>query len=190
MDLILELYKINRTVFTFREISMLFPDISYPNLRRRLNYYYTKGDIIKLRKGIYAKEKFDPCEFAGKVYTPSYISFETVLFNEGIIFQKPEAIIVASYLTRFIKSENVSIQYRKMKREVLYNMEDVIEKDGYFIASKERAFLDTVFLYKRYYFDNLRPLNWDRVFELSAIYGRKALDKMIKSYYKDLKNGI
>jgi len=190
MDLLLELYKINRTVFTFREISMLFPDISYQNLRRRLTYYYTKGDIIRLRRGIYAKEKFDPRELAGKVYTPSYISFETVLFDEGIIFQQPRVISVASYLTRLVRSGDIVIQYRKMKKELLFVREGVEEREGYFIACKERAFLDVVFLYKDFYFDNLRPLNWDKVIGWSLIYGSGALSKRVNNLHKDFENGI
>lgn len=190
MDILLELYKIKRTVFTFREISLLYPDISYPNLRRRLNYYQTKGNLIKLRRGIYAKDNFDAFELAGKIFTPSYISLETVLFNEGVIFQPPRVISVVSYLTRLVKSKNIAIQFRKIKKETLFNREGVEEKDGYFIASKERAFLDTVFLYKDFYFDNLRPLTWDKINQLFHIYQSKSLEKRIAIIFNNFKNEI
>jgi len=190
MNILLELYKIKRTVFTFREISLLFSNISYPNLRRRLNYYHTKGNLIKLRRGIYAKENYNPLEFSGKIFTPSYISLESVLFNEGIIFQPPQAISVVSYLTRRVKSKNIAIQFRKTKKEILFNREGVEEKDGYFIADRERAFLDTVFLYKDFYFDNLRPLNWDKINQLSHIYQSASLEKRTAIILNNFKNEI
>jgi hypothetical protein len=69
---------------------------------------------------------------------------------------------VASYLTRKIKVGEQEIFYRKIKDEILLNNLGVEERNSYFIATKERAFLDAVFLYKDYHFDNLRPLDWEK----------------------------
>ena len=35
------------------------------------------------------------------------------------------------------------------------------KEDTYYVASKERAFLDILYLNKDYHFDNLSPLNFD-----------------------------
>ena len=64
------------------------------------------------------------------------------------------------------------------------------EKDGYFIADRERAFLDTVFLYKDFYFDNLRPLNWDKINQLSHIYQSASLEKRTAIILNNFKNEI
>ena len=61
-------------------------------------------------------------------------------------------------------------------------------KDYYSIASKERAFLDVVYLNKDYHFDNLANLNWDKVFEILPIYHNKRLDKKVKEYFKSYQN--
>ena len=183
-DFLLEIYKKKQTVFTLSEIALLFPQISYQNLKRKIFYYVKMGKILKLRKGIYGKEDFNPLELANKIYTPSYISFETVLKKEGIIFQETSIIFAASYLTRRIECAGVKIFYRKIRDEILINPKGIEKEENYFLASKERAFLDTVFVYKNYYFDNLFPLNWEKVFELLKIYKNKALEKRVNQYFK------
>lgn len=183
-DFLLEIYKKDQSVFTLSEIAFLFPQISYPNLKRKISYYVKVGKILRLRKGIYGKENFEPLELANKIYTPSYISFETVLKKEGIVFQETSGIFVASYLTRRIKCAGLEIFYRKIKNEILTNLKGIEKKEGYFIATKERAFLDAVFVYKDYYFDNISSLNWEIVFDLLKIYKNRALEKRISQYLK------
>ena len=173
-----------QTVYTLEEIALLVPDIADSDLKSKVRYFVKMGKLRNLRKGIYAKEGYNPLELANKIYTPSYISFETVLLKEGIVFQVSETILVASYLSREITVDENKIFYRKMAKQALFDKLGVEEIDGYFIASKERAFLDAIFLYKDYYFDNLRPLDWEKVFELQHIYQSKALVKRVKGYYK------
>jgi len=183
-DFLLEIYKKDQSVFTLSEIAFLFPQISYPNLKRKISYYVKVGKILRLRKGIYGKENFDPFELANKIYTPSYISFETVLKKEGVVFQESSGIFVACYLTRKIKCGSIEIFYRKIKNEALTNLKGIEKMEGYFIATKERAFLDAVLVYKDYYFDNLSPLNWEIVFDLLKIYKSRALEKRTGQYFK------
>ena len=183
-DLLLEIYKKDQSVFSFGEIVLLFPEINYQNLKRQISYYVKRGKILRLRRGIYAKEDFNPFELATKIYTPSYISFESVLKKEGIIFQESSSIFVASYLTRKINCAGLEIIFRKIKNSVLINSAGIERGNNFFIASKERAFLDTVFVLKNYYFDNLSDLDWERVFEMVKIYESKALEKRAKDYFK------
>jgi len=183
-NLILEIYKKPQTIFSLKEISLMFPEFAYKNLKSKLSYFVSTGKLKRVRKGIYAKENFNSLELANKIYTPSYISLETVLKKEGIVFQKYETIFVSSYLTRRIKVEDQEIFYRKIKDEVLLNSLGVKEENSYFIASKERAFLDAVFIYKDYHFDNLRPLDWEKIKEIEKIYSSKTLVKRVIQYYK------
>lgn len=183
-DLILKLYSMPQTVFQIEEIAQMFPDIDPQNLRRRLHYFVGVEKLKNPRRGIYAKNEYEPLELANKIFAPSYISFETVLQQENIVFQYYETIFVASYLSRDLIVDNHKISYRQIGEPALSNRAGIEEKNGYFIASKGRAFLDAVFLYKDYYFDNLGGLDWEKVFELMPIYASKALDKRVKSYYK------
>ncbi len=186
-DVILKLYSKPETVFTLNEISQLFPDIAYESIRDRL-YYFTKvGKLKRLHQSIYAKSDYNPYELANKLYKPSYISLETVLGAGNVVFQYYETIFAVSYLTRTVTIGDISIQYRQIKGEILTNTEDIEQKDGYFIATLERAFLDAIYIYKNYHFDNLGAINWEKVESLKKIYKSKAFEKRVGEYYKDYK---
>lgn len=186
-DFILTLYSQPQTVFTLDEISLYFPGISYDNLRSQVRYFTNVGKLKRIHQGIYAKINYDPLEFAGKLYKPAYISLETVLVKGGVVFQYYERIFVVSYLTREVSVGPVTIQYRRIKDSVLVNTQGIEQKAGYSIAILERAFMDAVFIYKDYHFDNLGSLNWEKVFELQPVYQSKAFDKRIREYYQDYK---
>jgi len=152
-DFILNLYSSKSTVFTIDEIALLLGDLNRDNLKARINYYVKRGKLLNLRKGVYAKRGYSPLELAVKIFTPSYISLETILEKGGVIFQKYETIFVVSYLSRKIEVDSHKLQYRRIKEEILINKEGVELKKGYAIATKERAFLDALYLYKDYYFE-------------------------------------
>jgi len=101
-----------------------------------------------------------------------------------MIFQSYRTIYAVSYLTRKLDIKGIEIYYRKLKDEILHNKSGIQIEGNYSQASTERAFLDAVFLYKNYHFDNLNPLNWQKVEELKKIYDSRALERRLKSYYK------
>lgn len=164
---------------------MLWGEQDMPSARVRVNYYVKKGDLYHIRRGFYAKdENYDKLELATKIFTPSYISLETVLMAEGMIFQLYGQIFTVSYLTREIIADGQKYSYKKIKTEILTNPAGISQKGNYPIATKERAFLDAVYFYKDYHFDNLSGLDWDRVFELLPIYYNKRMEKAVQKYYK------
>jgi len=67
---------------------------------------------------------------------------------------------------------------------VLSNDFGIEYKDGYAIASGERAFLDRIYVSKDYHFDNLNFLNWEKVFEILPIYENKRMEKKVNEYFK------
>lgn len=183
-DLLLHLYERAETVFSIDEIAQLFPYISYESLRDRL-YYFTKvGKLQRPHHGIYAKKEYNPFELANKIYKPSYISLETVLVKGGVVFQHYDRIFLVSYLTRTVKAGNIDIQYRQIKGDILTNTLGIEQKTGYFIATLERAFLDAMYIYKDYHFDNLAVLDWGKIESLKSIYKNKVFAKRVQEYYK------
>lgn len=181
--IVLTIFKQARTVFTFKDLSLLFPNISALNLKRQLNHYVKTHVLLNPKPGIYAKENYNPEELGNRIYTPSYVSLETVLAEEGMTFQFYETISYASYLTRGITVGNQKFKYWEMPGTILANIEGIENLDGYAKAFKERAFLDMVYLHDNYHFDNLDSLNWDRVFEISKIYHSEILERRVKDYY-------
>jgi hypothetical protein len=185
---IFNILRSNKTVFSFKDILLASQDKNPTLLSRRLNYYVKKGELYSIRKGFYAKNKnYDKFEFATKIYTPSYISFETVLGRTGVVFQYYGQIFVASYLTREIITDGQTYTFRKIKDSVLTNNVGIEHKENYSIATPERAFLDVVYLNRGYHFDNLLRIDWNKVFEILPIYSNKRMEKEVRSYYDNFK---
>lgn len=188
MQFLTYLYSLPQTVFTLNELELMFPQISPALIRRRAHYFVKTRKLLRLRNGVFTKPEFDWFELANKVYFPSYISFQTVLQKEGMIFQPYETIYLASYLSRSVSVIDHTFQYRKLKDDILLNHEGVIFEKNYAIASTERAFLDTILFYKNYHIDNLGPLNWEKVNKIVKIYANKTLEKRVKEYYQIYKD--
>lgn len=175
-----------KTVFSFKDIALLWGD-SGNATRVRINYYLKNGNLYRIRQGFYAKDKnYNRSELAIKIYTPSYISFETVLSKAGVVFQYYGQIFVASYLTREITADGQTYTYRKIKDSILTNNIGIEHKDSCSIAIPERAFLDLIYLNKNYHFDNLSVLDWDKILKILPIYSNKRMEREIKNYQKNL----
>lgn len=186
---ILALYQSKNTVFTAKEIALLWRETNPDRLKRRLNYYVQSGKLYHLRRGIYAKSPdYDRYELSNKIYSPSYVSLETVLKNEGILFQHYASFFAVSYLTREITTDANIYVYRRLKDNILVNRAGVKKERNYFIATKERAFLDALYLYKDCHFDNLTSLNWKECFELVPIYESPTLSTRVERYFEENKN--
>lgn len=184
-NLIAKLYASPKTILTTKDIALIWEETNTANLLAKIKYYAKQGSLIRLSRGIFAKNKeYDLKELAGSIYTPSYISFETVLREAGIIFQHQEAVFVAGPYPMTKKIDGHTIIFRKLKDSILYNGASIKKEQGYSIALPERAFLDTIYLSPKFYFDNLRPINWELCFDLVKIYDNKQLVKRLKNYQK------
>jgi hypothetical protein len=176
------------SVFSTKEIALLWRDANTTAAQERLNYYVNNGKLIRVRRGIYAKDvNYDRYEFATKILRPSYVSFETVLGASGITFQYYGNIFIASYVKREITCDGQLYSFKKMKDTILSSPLGIDQKGEYAIATKERAFLDTIYRSKNYYFDNLGPLDWDKVFELLPLYGNKKMAKTVQKQFDKYK---
>ena len=183
-ETLVDLYKKPQTVFTLKDISLWFPEVPYNNLKERMSYFARSGSIKKLIRGVYAKETYDVLELANKLYVPSYVSLETVLQRAGVTFQYYERIFAMSYLSREVVVDGHTVEYRRIKKEILLNKQGIEEQGVVVIATPERAFLDAVFLYKNYHFDNLSTLNWEKIMELKYIYASRIFSKRVEEYYQ------
>ena len=169
IDILFEVYKDSRTVFRINDIALLLNKTDRL-LYQKLNKLVKKGKLLNIRKGIYAKEGYRSEELACLLYTPTYISLGYVLQRSGIIFQYDSAITNVCYLNREICVNEQTIRYRQIKREILFNTRGIIYQNNTNIATPERAFLDTLYLNGYFYFDNIKKLDTNKIFELLPIY--------------------
>ena len=185
-NLIAKLYESQKTVLTIKDIALIWEEANAVNLLSKIKYYAKQESLIRLTRGVFAKNKnYNPKELATSLYTPSYISFETVLREAGIIFQHHDSIFVAGPYPITKKIDNQIITFRKLKNSVLYNALGVKNEKNYSIATPERAFLDIIYLSPKFYFDNLRSINWEVCSELVKIYNNKQLIKRVAQYRKN-----
>jgi len=184
-NLIAKLYQSPKTILTTKDIALIWQETNTVNLLSKIKYYAKQGSLTRLTRGVFAKSnEYDIKELATSIYTPSYISFETVLREAGIIFQHHDSIFVASPYPVTKKIGNHTFVFRKLKDSVLYSALGVKTEKNYSIATPERAFLDTIYLSPKFYFDNLRSINWEVCFELAKIYDNKQLIKRLAAYQK------
>ncbi|MEK7473073.1 MAG: hypothetical protein AAB625_03495 [Patescibacteria group bacterium] len=186
-NLTYSLYSSKNTVFTTQEISLILKETNLNNLKSKINYFVKKGILVNLKRGLYAKNTgYEILEAANKIFTPSYISLETVLQRNGITFQDyGHTIFVLSYQTRDVTLGEYTISFKKIKNEILTNPEGIINEEGYCIACPERAFLDRIYLDKNYYFDHLDPIDWKKARHLLKLYNNKSMERRFKKYVSD-----
>jgi len=184
-NLIAKLYQSPKTILTTKDLALIWEETNTVNLLSKTKYYVKEGSLIRLTRGVFAKSKeYDVKELATSIYTPSYISFETVLREAGIIFQHHDSIFVAGPYPTIKKIGDKTITFRKLKDSVLYNALGIKNEKNYSIATPERAFLDTIYLFPKFYLDNLRSINWELCFELAKLYDNKQLIKRVTKYQK------
>lgn len=179
-----------QTVFTFKDIILLWGNSDVSAATVRVNYYVNKGELYRIRRGIYAKDRdYNRLELATKIFTPAYVSLETVLAKAGVIFQFYSQIFVASYQTKELVCDGQSYTFRKIKDDILLSQRGIENKGCYFEAGRERAFLDVLYLNKDYHFDNLSPIDREKVFNILPIYKNKRMETAVKRYFKETKGG-
>ena len=179
-----DILRLSQTVFSFKELLILFKPDDIKAFQSKLHYYVKKGDLYHIRRGLYAKDaNYNRYELATKIYIPSYISFETVLNSAGMIFQYYSQLFVATYQSRELSCDGQTYMFRKIKSTILTNERGLKIENNYSIASTERAFLDTLYLNKGYHFDNLE-LNWDKVHALLSLYESKTLEETVAKLHK------
>lgn len=182
---ILLILRSKATVFTFKDIALMSHEKKPMLLKKRLSDFIKKKELYHIRRGLYAKDKnYNKLELATKIYTPAYISFETILVEAGIIFQYYKTIFVATYQSRTIECDEYQYSFRKIKDVILMNTMGIEDRGNYFAATKERAFLDILYLNKEYHFDNLGPLDLNKINMILPIYNNKRMTRQVQKYFK------
>lgn len=185
-NLTYSILKLPQTVFTAREIALILGETNADIVKSKINYYVKRGELVALRRGIYAKDvKFNEFELATKLYTPGYISFDTILSKNGVVFQYDSRVHVASYLNRELVVSGIKIYYRKIKKEVLNDPTGVVYGNNYSEATVERAFMDSIYLSGARHFDNLGPIDFEICEGMLPIYEGKITREVLESYAND-----
>ncbi len=139
--------------------------IGYPDyqIRIALSRLEKRGVIVRLKKGFYTSGKFIDhtkmdgmstpfAEFiATKIYGPSYLSLEYVLYENNVLTEVPVGFTLITQNKTFSISNKLGrFIYRKIRDE-LFNGYRAEKKNGYiyFKAERAKALFDFLYLRKR-----------------------------------------
>jgi len=181
-------------VFSINDVKKIYPDFNWMNLVA----WQKKDYIQKLRNGWYrfSDRKTDESVLfyiANKIYSPSYVSFETALSYYGLI---PEAVFIISSVstlkTEKIKNDAGSFTYTTLKPSCFFGYELVHKNTFSFkIASIEKTLLDYFYIHKSVKtFEDIAALRLNKAIlteqikipkldDYSRLFDSKSLDKRI-----------
>src|SRR3989344_4292704 len=174
------LLKSKKTVFTPKDLLLLW-QIENPDYLKTKIYRAVKSkQLIRLRRGIYVLDNsYNRLEMANKLITPSYVSLQTILAQNGVVFQYDSRVwSVASY-NREITVDGQKYVYKKIKERALFDNSGVINKENASYASPERALVDLLYLEKDAYFDNLDTIDLNKLLDIAKIYKNISLEKRV-----------
>lgn len=170
------LQETNKTVFTYGDIAYITHLRNHNSIKSFFARWVKEWFFLQPYKWIYTFTPYNVLEFAVKVKKNSYISFESVLFQKGIIFQNyGNSIFCASDNTITKKIDDTHFIFLKIKKEILTNPLWIIHTWGYSIASAERAICDRIYLSKNYYFDNLSDIDFIFLERMATIYNKRVI---------------
>jgi len=171
-----------KTVFSVEDLSKIFNINNRNYLKVLLLRMLKRKELIRIRRGIYSyTNEYNRFELANKLKRPSYVSFERILYDNGVIFQDSSNKITSiSNNSYFEKINKIDYQYFKIKNEILYNPIGILIEKGARVALVERAICDTIYLSKNYYFDNLNKINKEKLLAISKIYNKRTKKEVEK----------
>lgn len=171
-------------IFSIRDIQKPYPDFD----NRRLVEWQQKGYILKVRRGYYCFKEYRKDEgflyfSANKIYSPSYVSFESALAYYYII---PEGVfITTSATTRNTANYETTIgnfTYKHIK-SVLFFGYKLVQGDGITIkiAEPEKVILDYFYMNKLNSIEEIEEMRFNEI-QLKEIIDFKKLEKYQKVF--------
>ena len=169
---------------------------SFSSPKAKITKLLESEELIQLRRGLYLDSKstgYSLFEIANTLYGPSYISFESALSFYGLIPEKVQLIMSASFQKNKTKTYNTKIasfQYYHVPDLVFpWGVDKLIDNNhSFLIATPEKAMLDTLYRISSYENSMDELLYADLRLDEELL---KTLDlKMIKQLAPDYKRNI
>lgn len=169
----LSIARLEMPIFHIDDLARIWRINNRNTLLKTVQRYVQSGLIYRLYRGLYSikpVEQLDPLLLGAiAINNYCYLSGETILAKEGIIFQKVNYITFTSNKTKRFKVANNKYYCRQLKDKFLYN-DFGIDKSGKFnIATLERAVADILYFNPHYHFDNPKLINRTKLKEIQAV---------------------
>ena len=152
-----QLVAMGEVVFAVQDAAMIWNIKNRQTLRMLLARYVKRGLLYRVWRGLYSvlpPEKINPMLLGIKVlHRYAYVSCETVLFNKGLINQRPTEITLVSNVSKRFSLLGNYYRSRKMRDEALYDASGISIQNGIRLASPERAKKDMNYYNSKKYYD-------------------------------------
>lgn len=179
-------------IFTPLDIKRLF-GISKVAATFLIHRYAKKGLIKRLKRGLYSLHDTHISSFclANKLYTPSYISFDTALSHYGLIPETVYSITSATTkATRRFTVQGINYTYQTLKKEFFTGYRAVkYQGETVLLAEPEKALADYLYfveLKKRtfsYERLNLKKIKKIKLIAYVRLFKRPKMINLIKEIY-------
>ncbi len=161
------LSRMGEQVFHIDDLANIWKISNINTLHTTLKRYTKQGILYRIYRGFYSLlplESIDPYLLGVKaIHSFSYISTETVLYQQGVISQSPQYISIISKLSKRFTIGDYHYYVRQLRDGFLFQDIGIFEKDGVRFATKERAIADLLYFNPKAFFDMRLQVNWQKV---------------------------
>jgi hypothetical protein len=152
-----ELIKLDRKIYHSNDLALLWDITNKNTLYTTIKRYVQKGVLVPIYKGLYSTvplQQLDPLVLGKSIiHRYTYLSTESVLAQAGVIAQATYMYTFVSDLPKKVTVGSMSFLFRQLKAEYLNNPTGVINQNGVFVATPERAAADMLYFNSKYHFD-------------------------------------
>ncbi|MEA2064811.1 MAG: hypothetical protein U9O66_00750 [Patescibacteria group bacterium] len=162
-----QIARLGNVIFHTKDLANLWQIKDANTLYTTLTRYNKQRLLFRIHKGFYSIKpinQLDPLLLGTKaLHSFSYVSAETVLAEQGIIFQSSNKITLISAKSKKFRIGDNNYYSRKLSDRFLFNSVGIKNNNGVKIASIERAVADLLYFNSKAYFDNSKKINWKKV---------------------------
>jgi len=143
---------IKTPVFFGNDVQKLFSVETKNHINTQLHRMVKRGNLISIKRDMYffPHTKIDEFVLANKLYMPSYVSLESVLYLSGIITEIPSNVTSITTITskKLITTSGIYL-YSKLNKKLFFGYSSILDtkSDCYYnIANVEKALLDFIYV--------------------------------------------
>lgn len=175
-----------QSVFSTADLALLWKIQEKDYLKNKICRLVKSGAFIRLRSGLFAWSRdYDPLLVANKLLFPSYVSLQTILAQAGAIFQYDSRIYSVAQHSAQKAVDSKKYVYRKIRDFIFFQKRGITVTHNVSLATKERAFLDWLYLTPSASVDNLSVLNAELCFDLLPLYHNRSLERRVRQCFKE-----
>jgi predicted transcriptional regulator of viral defense system len=176
-----------RVVFDTTDLALVWGYADRGKVSQLAKYYTNEGKLFRLKNGLYSTQaQPNIYAIAQKTLSPSYISFYTALREHGVVFQWHDRVYSAALSRRVVVAAGQTFDFKQLKPDIFFNALGIDQREGYSIASRERAICDTLYLDPEVYFDNVADVNVGVLKKIAALYHKPSMLKSLQVWFPEI----